>query len=401
MSEPTSVRLGGENLDSIHIDKKNLFPEGVEYVPSLQQFLITSFGEGTIFAVNKEGKLTPFAEDERLVSTVGIEIDPKRNRFLVANSDLGQAVNSSSETENQLAALGIFDLTTGETIDYINLGELRPDKPHFANDTAVDDFGNVYVTDSFAGIIYKVDTEGNPSVFFENERFVEDGFNLNGIVVHPDDFLLVGDYNDGEIFKVPLDHPEQFTQVDIDQKLINSDGFLLVDEDELVVVVNDVDDESANAVVALHSDDNWESAQIADELEVDAELITTATIKDGEIFAVDSAINELFDEQLAFDDFKILEVGSIKNGYKDDFGDFSYNLNFDFNLNFGELFDQGREIFSDLQFNLESDIFTDSFSINFGTSFDSTGYEDFFNRIDKSLSEVESFIIKESDNITI
>lgn len=386
MNEPTSVRLGGENLDSIDIDKENLFPEGVEYVPRQQKFLITSFVQGTIYAVDKRGKLTPFAEDERLASTVGIEIDPERNRVLVANSDLGQAVNSNPETENQLAALGIFDLTTGETIDYINLGELRPDKPHFANDIAVDDFGNVYVTDSFAGIIYKVDTEGNPSVFFEDEQFAEEGFNLNGIVVHPDDFLLVGDYNDGEIYKVPLDNPEQFTQVDIDQKLINSDGFLLVDDDELVVVVNDVDDESANAVVALNSDDNWESAQIADELDVDAELITTATIKDDKLFVVDSAINELFDEQLPFDDFKIIEVGSIKDRYKFDFD---------------KLFEQGREIFSDLQFNLESDIFTDSFSINLNISSDSANYEDFFTNINNSLDDIESFIIQQSDNIVI
>lgn len=258
---------------------------------------------------------------------------------------------------------------------------------------------NIFISTSYpnplAGIIYKVDTEGNPSVFFEDEQFAEEGFNLNGIVVHPSDFLLVGDYNDGEIFKVPLDNPEQFTQVDIDQKLINSDGFLLVDDSELVVVVNDVDDESANAVFALQSDDNWESAQIADELDIDAELITTATIKEDKLFVVDSAINELFDEQLPFDDFKIIEVGSIKNRYNYDFGDFSYNFNFD------KLFEQGREIFSDLQFNLESDIFTDSFSINFNISSDSTNYEDWFTDVNKSLYDIESFIIQQSDNITI
>lgn len=279
-----------------------------------------------------------------------------------------------------------------ETIDYVNLGELRPDKPHFANDIAVDDFGNVYVTDSFAGIIYKVDTEGNPSVFFEDEQFAEEGFNLNGIVVHPDNFLLVGDYNDGEIYKVPLDNPEDFTQVEIDQKLINSDGFLLADDSELVVVVNDVSDVSANAVFALDSDDNWESAEVSDRLDVDAELITTATTKDGEIFVVDSAINVLFNEQLPFDDFKIIEVGSIEK--QDDFG-FQ-----DFFDNFNELFEQGRELFNDLEFKIESEI-TDSFNINLNISDHSANYDNFFTDINQSLYDIENFIIQQSDNIMI
>ncbi len=396
MNEATSVRLGGENLDSISINKTNLFPEGVESVPNTENFLITSLTEGTIYQVNQQGKLTPFAEDERLVSTIGIEIDRKQNRVLVANSDPGAGENSNPETQDQLAGLGIFDLTTGETIDYVNLGTLRPGEPHFANDIAVDDFGNTYVTDSFSPIIYKVDTEGNPSVFLEDEQFAGEGFNLNGIVAHPDDFLLVADSNDGLIYKVPLDNPEQFTQVDIDQKLFNADGLLLADEDELVVVTNDGSEESSNSVFALESDNNWESAQITDRLDIDGEFTTTATIKDEQIFVIDAALDKLFSNQLPFNDFEIIEVGSIVA--RDNFG-FEDFLN---NSKFVELFEQGKEIFTELRSNLEDlQLFTESFGSNFNTSHGSENYEHFFADFNDNFLNDASSIVKESDNINI
>ncbi|MEO1183421.1 MAG: hypothetical protein AAFX46_01345 [Cyanobacteria bacterium J06636_27] len=388
MSKSSSVRLSGENLKSIPINQENLFPEAVEYIPNQQKFLLTSLTEGTINALDEQGNLTPFAEDERLVSTIGIEIDEKQNRVLATNSDLGVSDSTSPETQNNLAALGIFDLTTGETIDYVDLGGLRPGEPHLANDVAVDNFGNAYVTDSLSPIIYKVDTEGNPSVFLENEQFAGEGFNLNGIAAHQD-FLLVADSNDGEIFKVPLDNPEEFTQVEIDRELLNADGLLLADEDELVVVTNDGSEESSNSVFVLESDDNWESAQITDELAIEGEFTTAATTKDEQLLVLDAGLDNLFSNQLPFDDFRILEVGSIDNRNSFNLQDFANDLNLEQTLN-------NLDLLSNVE---DTDMFADLFSINFGASSDSENSQDIIDGINKSLSEVKSFIIEESDNI--
>lgn len=390
MSKSSSVRLGGENLNSISVNQENLFPEAVEYVRDQQKFLLTSLTEGTINAVDEQGNLTSFAEDERLISTIGIEIDEKQNRVLATNSDLGVSNNTSPETQNNLAALGIFDLTTGETIDYVDLGGLRPGEPHLANDVAVDNFGNAYVTDSLSPIIYKVDTEGNPSVFLENEQFAGVGFNLNGIAAHQD-FLLVADSNDGAIFKVPLDNPEEFTQVEIDRELLNADGLLLADKDELVVVTNDGSEESSNSVFVLESDDNWKSAQITDELAIEGEFTTAATTTEDKLLVLDAGLDNLFSNQLPFDDFRILEVGLINNRDKFGLQDFVNDLNL-------------KELLNNIDFlsNVEdTDMFADLFSINFGTSSGGDDYQSFINDINKSLSEVKSFVIEESDNITI
>ncbi|MBV6626693.1 MAG: hypothetical protein KI793_27775 [Rivularia sp. (in: Bacteria)] len=47
----------------------------------------------------------------------------------------------------------------------------------------------------------------------------------------------------------------------------------------------------------------------------------------------------------------------------------------------------------------DTDMFADLFSINFGASSDSGNSQDLIDGINQSLSEVESFIIKESDNM--
>ena len=307
VSPSISVSLHETDFDRIPVVQNNLFPEGIAYNPNTEQFLLSSLTQGSIYAADEDGSVSPFIQDDRLVSSLGIAIDEKRNRILVANSDVGVSSGSSPETTNQIAGLGIFDLSTGESIDYIDLGNLRPEQPHFANDLDVDNKGNIYVTDSLSPIIYKVDPQGNSSIFLEIEQFAGEGFNLNGIVVHPDGFLIVADFNDGLLYKVPLDNPENFTQIQTDQNLINADGLLLGDKDELVVVTNNSNGESSNSVFNLQSHDNWNSAQVVDELNLGDNTPTTATIRDGDIFVPDANLSagEITDE------FAILEVGSI------------------------------------------------------------------------------------------
>ena len=299
------------DINSTPIFQDNLFPESVEYNPKTEQFLLSSLTEGTIFATNNDGSVSPFIEDERFISTGGLAIDEKQDRLYITNSDLGVSIKSSPETENQLATVGVYELSTGNPIDYVDLSSLRPGQPHLANDIDVDDEGNTYITDSFSPIIYKVDPTGNPSILLEDEQFAGEGFNLNGIVAHPDDFLLVADSNDGLLYKVPLDDPEQFTQVEIDRTLVNADGLLLGDENELIVVTNKLNDLASNQVLNLQSHDNWQSAEIVEQLDLDNNAFTTtATTKDEEILVLDAQVDLLLAGETT-DEFAILNVGSI------------------------------------------------------------------------------------------
>ena len=102
----------------------------------------------------------------------------------------------------------------------------------------------------------------------------------------------------------------------------------------------------------------------------------------------------MFRNQLPFDNFRILEVGSIDNQDKFNLQDFVNDLNLE-------------EVLINIDFlsNVEDiDIFVNLFSINFGASLDSGNNQNLKNligEINKNLSEVKSFIIEESDNITM
>ena len=99
----------------------------------------------------------------------------------------------------------------------------------------------------------------------------------------------------------------------------------------------------------------------------------------------------MFRNQLPFDNFRILEVGSIDNQDKFNLQDFVNDLNLE-------------EVLINIDFlsNVEDiDIFVNLFSINFGASLDSGNNQDLIGEINKNLSEVKSFIIEESDNITM
>ena len=140
--------------ETVTISKSGLYPEGLAYDKGRRRFLVSSVTEGAIYSVNENGTYTLFANDADLISTLGLSIDESRNRVLVAISDIQASVKTNTATQGKLAAIAIYNLTTGVRTRYINLGSLSTTTNHFANDIAVDTQGNAYVTDSFSGIIY-------------------------------------------------------------------------------------------------------------------------------------------------------------------------------------------------------------------------------------------------------
>ena len=205
--EEISVVFDNETstLEEIIIVFKNLFPEGIEYDENGERFLLGSMSERTIYQIFDDGTFEPFIEDPDLIECYGLEIDRINHRLLVANNNEGEG----------RSYLNAYDLITGERIFRSEISSIKPDLPHSANDVAVDADGNAYVTDWASDAIYRVDMEGNPTLFMEHTQFAT----LNGIVYHPNGFLLLGSYpgsllGEFKLLKIPLDNPEVI-EVDI------------------------------------------------------------------------------------------------------------------------------------------------------------------------------------------
>ena len=238
----------------ISVPQAGLSPEGVQYDAGNKRFLVSSRTRGTISTVRDDSAYAVLTTDPRLISTIGLHLDAGRQRLLVAVADNGaNAALTTAATLRKLAALAIVNPATGAVLSYVDLGALRPGLNHFANDIAVDAQGNAYITDSLSPIIYKVDLQGVATVFLEDPRLSGGtGFGLNGLVFHPDGYLLVAKANDGALFKVPVSNPTSFTTVTSAQSLTGADGLVMLDPQTLLVVSG-----SQRTVFRLNSTDGW------------------------------------------------------------------------------------------------------------------------------------------------
>jgi sugar lactone lactonase YvrE len=261
----------------ITAERGGFIPEGIEYDTSSGRFLTGSLAEGTIFVIERDGRVVPFIRDAELVSSVGIEADESHNRLLVANSN--SAVFNDQNAAGH-AKLGVYDLKSGERLAMVDLGStIGAGARHFANDLTVDADGNVYVTDSFANAIYKVTPDYRATVM---QRFTDlpQGSQLNGIVYHDGGYLLA--VAEERIYKVPIANPPGTTQVNVTDPVDGQDGIVLLSDGRLVATSNS---ETEPRLVAFRSSDSWTSASRVAEAALNGQATTVAVVGD-ELWAV-------------------------------------------------------------------------------------------------------------------
>ncbi|NLX08112.1 MAG: SMP-30/gluconolactonase/LRE family protein [Chloroflexi bacterium] len=275
---------GGALPDMIVAEREGFFPEGIEYDEQGGRYLLSSLAEGTIFTVTDDGMITPFITEEELMSSVGIHIDRERSRLLVANTD--RAVTEGGASNIMLMA---YDLVSGNRLFAADLMAVAPEGRHFANDVTVDAEGNAYVTDSFSPVIYRVDVDGNASVFAQDERFASAQFGLNGIDYHPNGYLIAAKASDGALFKIPVDDPQNITQVELDIPVTGADGIIFHPDGSLIVVG------SPQTVFSVSSSDDWATASVVEQVTL-AQPATTAAIRDGEVYALFAHLNQMGSE---------------------------------------------------------------------------------------------------------
>lgn len=279
----------------IIINETDLYPEGIEYDIRNNRFLLSSITRGDIGQVI-DGEYSVFISDENLVSSLGIHIDHTTKRLLVTNTSI----------DGSFAQLATYDLS-GENIFYADLGGLT-EGGHFSNDVTTDNHGNAYVTDSYSGILYKVDPSGNASVFFEDQDLAPSpgNFGLNGIDYDPRGFLLVSHIQNNTILKFPIEDPGNYSVVDIPVALFSPDGLYLDNPNELIVVSNDFGGENSR-VQTFGTRDSWETAYLKSEFPVPGDFLTTVTVKRNTPYVLSANLDILLRGD-STDEFKILKV---------------------------------------------------------------------------------------------
>lgn len=269
-----------------------LYPEGTTFDPAKKVFYVSSVRTGTIGTVDEKGMYKVFYEDPSLKSTYGMKVDGNRNKLWVCAADANYSLYSDSTTYKKMSRLIGLDLSSGRKTDDIDLARLIEGK-HFANDLTLDDQGNIYITDSYSPVIYKIDAQMKPSVFAKNDWFKSEDVGLNGIEWSRDGFLIVAHNTNGQLYKIDLLQPERITKIQIKTFFPGADGLLWDAAGNLILIQN----KGVNKAFQLVSKDNWQSAELKGYTLVEDRLHhpTTLTMKDGMLYVMNSKMNELSD----------------------------------------------------------------------------------------------------------
>lgn len=269
-----------------------LYPEGTAYSKSKNLFFVSSVKTGTIGTVDESGAYKEFYVDSSLKSSYGMKVDEKRNKLWVCTGDANYSKYADSATYKKMIRLIGLDLSSGKKTDDIDLSSLVAGK-HFANDLTLDDKGIIYITDSYSPVVYKVDEQMKATVLSQNAWFSSIDVGLNGIVWNPAGFLIVAHGTAGQLFKIDLAQPERITKIQVKQFFPGADGLLWDANGNLLVVQN----KGVHKVFQLSSKDNWQSAEVkASTLATDRfHQPTTATMKAGKIYALNSKMDQLSD----------------------------------------------------------------------------------------------------------
>jgi len=277
----------------------------IEFSPDAA-VLVSSLRGGQLGLVYPDGRYRRFSTGKGLITTSGMLVDAERNRVLVCNEDVGVSLHSAPGTRNRVAQVLEFNLDTGALQQTYDLSSLSRG-PTLANDLALDAQGNIYVTDSFQPQIYKIDRATHQvSILVRSARLMPaevpaaaQGTQpyLNGIVSHPDGYLIAADYTRGLLWKVTLDSAPAISEIRLPQRLKGPDGLRLKNAHELVIVQSfpGAKGSMSGDVTLLSSNDGWASAYItavATPPELDGP--TGAALRDGEVWVVNSRYPRLF-----------------------------------------------------------------------------------------------------------
>ncbi|KAJ7528378.1 hypothetical protein O6H91_15G001000 [Diphasiastrum complanatum] len=256
------------------------FPESFDWDKSHRRFLVGSTAKGSLIAVSVVDEFVEvkdFVEDPDYAgkaAVLGVCVDSIRNRVVVAVHN----INYSKPPFNAVAA---YDLDSKKRILFARLDGIRAGES-VINDVAVDAEGNIFATNTLGNYIWKINLQGEASVFVESPVFSFPSVvvsakiaavGLNGIVYHTGGYLLVGQSNTGSLFKVDLSTKE--VHLTLKESLKAADGMAIRKGGSLVVV-------SADKMWLLTSKSDWMTATIEEELSLNASSFATAVIdKDG------------------------------------------------------------------------------------------------------------------------
>jgi hypothetical protein len=166
---------------AFRISEKDLIPEGIAYDATSECFFVSSIHKNKIIRIDKHNNVTDFIKSgkEGIGQALGMKVS-QRKLWVCSNTGKGNTQDQSM--------VHAFDLASGDLVSkwILPAGEL-----HLFNDLAIDSQGNVIISDSDYGAIYRVNPKSSGiELLIKDDRLQY----ANGISIAPDDAVIVNTF---------------------------------------------------------------------------------------------------------------------------------------------------------------------------------------------------------------
>lgn len=166
---------------AFRIPEKDLIPEGIAYDATSRSFFVSSIHKNKIIRIDERNKVTDFIKSGK--EGIGQALSMK-----VRDGKLWVCSNTGKGNAQDRSMVHAFDLASGNLVSKWNL---PPGETHLFNDLAIDSHGNVIVSDSDYGAIYRVNPKSsNVELLIKDARLQY----VNGITIAPDDDVIVNTF---------------------------------------------------------------------------------------------------------------------------------------------------------------------------------------------------------------
>ena len=127
---------------------KQLIPEGIAYDPATRSYFVGSIATAKIVRVDAKGAVSDFSRPGELKQVLGLAIDPRTRRLHAVSTSL---VGTPDSTSNHVVT---YDLATGTRVRSVAVPAAVQ-----LNDVAVGPDGELFVTDTRAGGVFRIGAE--------------------------------------------------------------------------------------------------------------------------------------------------------------------------------------------------------------------------------------------------
>jgi sugar lactone lactonase YvrE len=211
------------------------YPNGIAHA-SDGTLYVGSITSGQILRIAPNGEInTLFPGNKQIFAATSLRLDEQRGLLWGTSSDFLGVRQADGKVVRRPHRIFAIDLRSGKVQRVV----LMPDGG-FGNDIAIDAKGGLYVTDSFRPRIHYLPPDATQlQTWAEDEQFrSKQQIGLAGIVLSPDNRLIVNLYSDGKLLSVTPNTSGKPTveEIKLQRPIENPDGMQFAPDGSLLLL---------------------------------------------------------------------------------------------------------------------------------------------------------------------